>query len=77
MYVSQRIRALSILMAALLTFSLFPTTALSAGPEDSVIYNLGSRNVTVDYDSSAEETANHKIFNDDGSYTIQLEDNAF
>jgi hypothetical protein len=51
----------------------------AAGNEiaDSVVYNLGTQEVTVDSDGAAGESAAHKLFNGDGSHTIQLEDNAF
>ena len=43
---------------------------------DAVIYNLGSQEITVGGDP-AKISWNYKLFAEDGSYVIQLEDNAF
>ena len=47
--------------------------------EDTVIYNLGSEEITVgeNKDLAEEMPWCYKLFEEDGSYTIQLEDDAF
>ena len=50
-----------------------------AEDEDVVTFNLGTRNVLVGHDAKkAEESAeSYQLFESDGSYTIQLENDAF
>ncbi|AZN39947.1 S-layer homology domain-containing protein [Paenibacillus albus] len=79
-----RIRKMPLFIALMLFISLFPTAVFAADDvpadsvaADSIIYNLGNQEVTVDTDESTEVTANHQLFDENGNYTIQLEDNAF
>ncbi len=46
---------------------------------DEVIYNIGNMNVTVGYDleKSVEDSRSYKLFDDNNSYTIEVEKNAF
>lgn len=70
---STRKRILSILLAVLLVCSLLPAVAFAS--DDILIYNLQKQEVTLGY--SGEESNIYKNFDDQGDYTIQLEDNAF
>ncbi len=47
--------------------------------DDQIIYNLGNTEVIVGYNeiSATEKPWEYKLFDEDGNYTINLEDNAF
>jgi len=60
-------------------FGFGPGAELRDAKEGEVVYNLGSYEITVGSDEEqAEKTPwNYKLFDEDGKYTIILEDNAF
>ncbi len=78
-------KKLALLLVFCMVFSIMPTTALAetssdsganrvyAGRADTVIYNLGDYEVSVGLD---EEEADF-VFAPDGSFVIELEENAF
>lgn len=84
-------RGLASLLAALMLVTLLPATALAAeeGQEDlsltepsvstadEVVYNLLDCPVTVGTDADRAGEYGYALFDEDGGYTITLEDNAF
>ena len=73
-------KALSLALAVLMIISLVPMTAIATDAvAEEVIYNLGSYEVTVGYDTEQAEIpwASYELFDEDDGYTIILEDNAF
>jgi hypothetical protein len=73
-------KGLSLFLAVLMIVS---TSAVSfaegTAVADTVVYNLGSQEITVGNDADRAEATpwNYKLFDANGSYTIVLEDNAF
>jgi len=74
-------KGLSIFLVVLMIITAIPLAVLSetAADTDEVVYNLGNQEITVGYDAKQAEISpwNYKLFDDNGNYTIQLEDNAF
>ncbi|WNS42910.1 S-layer homology domain-containing protein [Paenibacillus sp. MMS20-IR301] len=72
-------KSLSMLLAVIMLFTMLPAAVFGAGDTDAVtdtvIYNLGKQEVSVGPEVEAALT--DELFAQDGSYTIQLEDNAF
>ncbi len=71
----------AVLTSAAMLMSMLPTMAAavqSSDPSDQLIYNCGTQEVLVVWEGEKDsgEPAN-AVFEEDGSYTIQLEDNAF
>ena len=79
------IKSMSILLSLLMIISISapPLASLAAADiyeaMDTVAYNLGGLEISVGNDVSQAESApsTYKLFDADGSYTIQLEANAF
>jgi uncharacterized repeat protein (TIGR02543 family) len=60
--------------------TMLPTQVLAADESaETVVYNLGSEEITVGSDQTQAEEMPwlYKLFDDSGNYTIELEDNAF
>ena len=77
-------KRLASVLAATMLVSLLPVSALAGKieggpPEDEVIYNLGTLEVTVGTDEEKLQTSPipYDIFDEDGNYTLQLEPDAF
>lgn len=74
-------KVFSLLLAIVLLWTVFPGVVFSEDTSqtnggDAFVYNCGKGDITVEWptlDSNSEDD----IFNEDGSYTIQLEDDAF
>lgn len=75
-------KGLAILLIVCMMVSMLPSAAFAQNESktaDTVVYNLLDEEITVGNDAAqAEETPwAYKLFETDGSYTIQLEENAF
>lgn len=76
-------KGIAILVMICFIATFLPSAALASTDvqqsAETVVYNLADQEVTVGTDAeTADQTPNlYKLFEADGSYTIQLEDNAF
>lgn len=77
---SRNKRIFAMLLSVVLMLTLIPATVFaeeSSGKDDQLVYNLHKREVTVSWPALGASNPDGLYFNEDGSYTIQLEDNAF
>lgn len=71
-------RGLAVLLVALMVTAALPTAALAEKPgrvdADEVTYNTGSMDITVGYDRATADAGEtpYVLFDEDGSYTIEL-----
>lgn len=75
-------KGLAILLIVCMMVSILPSAAFAQNQSktaDTVVYNLLEEEITVGNDAAqaAETPWAYKLFEPDGSYTIQLEENAF
>ena len=76
-------KSLAMVLTAAMLLSVLPVSTWAAEsepePEDEVVFNLGTMDVTVGTDQARAEEGQepYDLFQADGSYTLELEPDAF
>ncbi len=75
-------KSIAILLIICMLATLFPSAAFASDDADiaeTVVYNLGEAAITVGYDTAQAEAMpwEYQLFDENGDFTIELEENAF